>query len=141
MSNFEEYKAKMKLNTELALQACEKVINKTVLQMYKKIIDRTPIGNPALWHYPAHAGYVPGKLKASWSISLDGSKTKELGKGSLGLHVESTNSNKKIEIFNSQPYAQRVENGWSTQAPAGMMKVTISEYKGYIEVNAAEYKV
>lgn len=140
-SNFEEYMAKMKVNEALALEACEKVINATVLNMYKKIIDRTPVGDPTLWHYPAHADYVPGKLKASWSISLDGSETKELGKGSLGLSVSSTNSNKKIDISNNQPYAQRVENGWSTQAPTGMMKVTVSEYPMYIEVNAAKYRI
>lgn len=139
--DIEAYLAKMKVNETLALEACEKVINATVLNMYKRIIDRTPVGNTSLWHSPPHADYVPGKLKASWSISLDGNETKELGKGSLGLQVGSTNSNKKIEISNNQPYAQRVENGWSTQAPSGMMKVTVSEYKSYIEVNAAKYRV
>ncbi len=141
-TNLETYLAKMKVNETLVLEACEKVINKTVLDMYKKIIDRTPVGDPSLWHYPAHADYTPGHLKASWTISLDGSEVKELGKGSLNLKVNSTTSNKKIEISNDAPYAQRIEFGhWSTQAPAGMMRVTVAEYTNIISSNAAKYRI
>lgn len=142
MSNTSEYLAKMKTNQALALEACEKTINATVLNMYKKIIDRTPIGNPALWHPPYWPkNYTPGKLKAAWTISLNGDETKTLGIGSLGLNINSLSSNKKIAISNDQPYVQRVENGWSTQAPAGMMKVTVAEYTDILGTNAAKYRI
>lgn len=152
MSNASEYLAKMKVNQALALEACEKTINATVLSMYKKIIDRTPVGNPALWHPPYWPkDYTPGKLKASWSISFNNSQRDTSGQfasseqitgnNGLSLKIENLNSTKTIAISNNQPYAQRVENGWSTQAPTGMMKITVAEYTDIIGTNAAKYRI
>lgn len=147
----EAYFKQMKINETLALKACEKTINKTVLDMYKAIIDRTPVGDPSLWNYPPHADYVPGKLKASWSISFDNVQRDKSGQFTsssqivenhgLSLKIENTTTEKTVAISNYQPYAERVELGWSTQAPAGMMRVTVSEYKDYIDANSAKYRV
>lgn len=32
-----------------------------------------------------------------------------------------------IELVNPQPYAERLENGWSQQAPLGMLRITVEE--------------
>ncbi len=151
VSNFEEYKAKMKLNEGLALKACEKTINSTVVEMYKKIVDRTPVGDPSLWHYPAHADYIPGHLKASWTINFNNIQRNDAGQfasGSQvveghGLSLSVTNpGNQTVAISNNTVYAQRIEYGsWSTQAPSGMMRITVSEYKTILEVNAAKYRI
>ena len=37
-----------------------------------------------------------------------------------------------LTITNSLPYAIRVENGYSTQAPAGMVKVTVVQFQNFI---------
>ena len=34
-------------------------------------------------------------------------------------------------LTNSLPYAQRLESGWSGQAPAGMVKVTIANFQSH----------
>jgi hypothetical protein len=36
------------------------------------------------------------------------------------------------EIQANYPYAQRLEEGWSTQAPDGMTKPTIEEVRNYV---------
>ncbi len=77
-------------------------------KLYTKIISYTPVGDPSLWKYPMHAGYHPGTLKKSWKIEFNQSN---------------------ISIFNDQPYAERVENGWSTQAPEGMMKRALASFQ------------
>jgi hypothetical protein len=76
-----------------------------------RVVKRTPVGNPALWNYPAPSNYNPGTLKSSWEIDWD----RRAGKI------------KSAEVHNDQPYAIRVENGWSTQAPYGMMRITFRE--------------
>lgn len=77
-------------------------------QLLGKIKEYTPVGNPNLWHPPYWPkNYYPGALKASWEIDIEGNT---------------------ITISNLQPYAYRVEYGWSSQAPEGMMRRAVAEY-------------
>lgn len=85
----------------------QKYIEKGSEEFKRRVEARTPIGNPSLWKYPAPSSYTPGTLRASWDRQYTGFTAK---------------------VFNPQPYAQRVEEGWSTQAPYGMMRVTILEW-------------
>lgn len=149
-SSTEEFLKKFKENQQIALDASAKIVNATVLEMYKKIIDRTPIGDPTLWKWPAHSDYTPGTLRASWQLSFNGqqrsaggqfsSSSQTLGNGGIVFKIGS-GAKTSIAISNPQPYAQRVETGWSTQAPSGMMRITIFEYSSLIDQNAAKYRV
>ena len=38
-----------------------------------------------------------------------------------------------IYIQNNLPYANRLENGWSNQAPAGMVALTIAEVEAQMD--------
>lgn len=38
----------------------------------------------------------------------------------------------KLFITNNLPYAKRIEDGYSKQAPAGMVKVTIAEFDSIV---------
>jgi hypothetical protein len=151
MTALSEFLNKFKENQQIALNASAKTINKTLLDMTKKIVDRTPIGDPNLWHPPYWPkNYVPGTLKKSWGISFTNdqraptgqfaSTEQVLSSGGLSFKVGNNKSQVAV-IYNSQPYAQRVETGWSTQAPEGMMRVTISEYTSLLGSNAAKYRV
>ncbi len=150
-TNINQFLKQHKANEKLALEASEKIINATVLQMYKNIIDRTPVGNPALWSYPAPKGYDPGTLKASWSISFGSNMRNTKGQftsgsqmtnaGGLSLKINGSDTKQTISIYNNQPYAQRVENGWSTQAPQGMMRISVAEYTSILGQNTARYRI
>lgn len=152
MSNIDDYLKKMSAHQALVLEACSKIINATALQMYKRIVDRTPIGNPNLWHPPYWPkNYIPGTLKASWNLSFNGVQRNTTGQfsssdqlvtsGGLSLRLNSTNSNQAITISNPQPYAQRVETGWSTQAPSGMMRITVAEYTSIVDSQTVLYRI
>lgn len=94
---------------------------KTVAKRLKERIESyTPIGDPSLWHWPAPHGYTPGALRNGWKLIYNG---------------------KEISIKNELPYALRVETGWSTQAPEGMMRRATLEYPILINRTATEYKV
>lgn len=151
-TNINEFLKTFKENQQITLDACSKIVNATALQMYKKIVDRTPVGNPLLWHPPkAPKDYVPGTLKASWQISFSGQQRNIQGQYStaqqiiqgygLSLKINDTDRNKSITISNPQPYAQAIETGWSTQAPAGMMRVTVAEYSGILNQAASQYRI
>ncbi len=149
-TNLPQFLAKFKVNQQLALQASQKTINGTLLEMYKKIIDRTPVGDPSLWKWPAHSDYTPGTLRASWQLSFNGQQRSTAGRFAsasqtlegYGLSLKVGSSSKQFAtISNPQPYAQRVESGWSTQAPEGMMRVTVSEYTSIVNQQAAKYRI
>ena len=101
------------------LEAGEKIetsskqgLKKAATHLYTQIIRYTPVGDPSLWQYKAPKGYSPGTLKKSWKINF---------------------GPKDITITNDQPYAQRVENGWSTQAPTGMMRKALLEFPAIVK--------
>jgi len=150
-TNIKEFLKKHQAHQQLALEACQKIINESIFEMYKRIIDRTPVGDPSLWNYPAPPGYVPGTLKASWGLSFQNTGRNALGQfvsgaqisnaNGISLRINSPNKALGATIYNTQPYAQRVEEGWSTQAPSGMMRITVAEYTTIIDNNAARYRI
>lgn len=103
------------------------------------LVYRSPVGNPALWIHPAPPGYVPGTFKNSWSIGIGSvpSSTRRspdrLGGGSLAeagkLDALHTNPYVTVYIGNDVPYAWRIEHGWSSQAPAGVVAVTVQSLR------------
>jgi hypothetical protein len=84
-----------------------KGFHKAAQLLKNKIVEYTPVGKPELWNWPAHKDYVPGHLKASWNLELSG---------------------KEATISNDAPYAVRVEYGWSSQAPNGMLRRAVAEW-------------
>ena len=152
-TNIKKFLKKFKAHQQMSLDASAKVINATVEEMFKKIVDRTPVGDPSLWSYPAPAGYNPGTLRASWGKVYNSrgagrnlktgrfeSIKQNMSRGGVSFKV-GNNKAQNVLIYNNQPYAQRVETGWSTQAPQGMMRITVAEYIGIIKGFAARYRI
>jgi len=50
-------------------------------------------------------------------------------------------SDDSIWFTNNLPYADRVENGWSTQRPQGMVRSTVKMFKPLIESIARIEKI
>lgn len=84
----------------------EKTVTKVAYDAYKGF---TPIGDPNRWktkYKPKN--YTPGNARR---------KTKLQGN----------------EIQANYPYAKRLEEGWSSQAPDGMTEPTIEEVRKYVK--------
>jgi len=120
------------------------VVRKTVLDVGKSLVERTPVGNPELWQNPDNKpdGYVGGHARANWSHSIDvlvNQEFKEIdatGGASIDRIVGSVPvkaAGKVHYIQNSLPYMQALEDGHSTQAPAGIVAVTEVEFHDYVE--------
>jgi len=123
------------------------VQKKIAIELLGRIIEKTPVGNPDLWKessLPAPKGYVGGRARANWQISVGtpgssadaspekGVKTKMPISGfqeAEGFTAMATaKAGGTIWIYNNVRYIKRLEDGHSQrQAPAGMVAVSLAE--------------
>ncbi|MGK0556161.1 HK97 gp10 family phage protein [Bordetella bronchiseptica] len=88
-----------------------------------------------------------GRFRANWQFSSAGiqratSLAVDLG-GQVTLNrlvaeIQSTGAGGVTYLSNSLPYAVRLENGWSKQAPQGMVKLTVQEFQHYVSQAAKD---
>lgn len=114
------WKRQIETQSKLTVQASERVWDRSAELLKERVEKYTPVGSPALWKYPAHKDYTPGFLRSNWKL---------------------TKLVKSIELTNDAPYAQRVENGWSSQAPSGMLRRAWMDYPQLLQQAAREFKL
>lgn len=115
----------------------DEVITLVFKRLGTLIVNRTPIGDRTLWSQPAPAGYRPGSLANNWfaGIGEPGALSRRQynvnGADSLSqINTVSRSAPGKLAyIANPLPYARRVEYGWSTQAPSGMVRISVAEFQ------------
>jgi hypothetical protein len=116
----------------------EKTIRGTLIGISTRIIKRTPVGNPALWKSKPPEGYVGGSLRGAWQASVGAPdltptnrKEKSENGGATAVEASAVANNialgQTFFLTNNLPYATRVEFGWSSQRPMGMLRVSIAE--------------
>jgi hypothetical protein len=124
---------------------------KIAIDLFSKIVKKTPVGNPDLWKessLPPPPGYVGGRARANWQISI----TTPPSSGNDGAEPETgvqtdfpitglqqargfsqmaqAKYGQTIWIYNNVRYIKRLEDGWSyRQAPAGMVAISIAEFQ------------
>ena len=104
----------------------EKTVRGTCISMGSKIIKRSPVDT--------------GRFRNNWQFSIDAPATGKDPGGSNELTLVNT-ANKMVPgntfyMTNNLPYAERLEYGWSGQAPQGVVRVTLGEYSQFIEMAA-----
>jgi len=122
---------------ELRGQDLEKTSRGFFINLSTSIILKTPVGNPSLWKSKAPAGYTGGRARNNWFASAN-SKSNETTKASGPKGSAAINRASKVGkahkigqtmyLSNNLPYIRPLEFvGWSTQAPAGMVRITLTE--------------
>jgi hypothetical protein len=121
-----EFVAKAKGNATL-------VVRRVALDMFGRVIQKSPVDE--------------GRFKSSYLVSvnsvpsgdpgtIDKSGAPSLARVSaavLAMKVGDT-----ITMTSSLAYALRLEYGWSQQAPAGMVRLTVAEFAGIVTQAASE---
>ena len=114
------------------------VEQQVVLNVGTSTVEKTPVGDPRRWSVPAPAGYVGGRARGAWQYAQGGPVTVEPGtidgSGQVSINRIAAGvagaSGAVHFITNSVPYIRRLEyDGWSGQAPEGMVRITIEEYR------------
>jgi hypothetical protein len=96
----------------------------------------------------AGGDYVGGRFRGNWQVSFDTAKTGTLeridptGRESLGSGTAViqgfTTEVGTIWMMNNLPYAQPLEYGHSSQAPAGMVRISVLEVQMFISKAVSE---
>ena len=158
----------------------ETVARTATLDLFRSVVDRSPVGNPELWAANREAvgqrtdylqtaitfnaenpnrrrkgvsrrvvekkfpllsgkGYIGGRFKSNWNFSVgapDGSTTEstQQARGAAEAQKAATGQIGSVTyLTNGLPYARRLEfEAWSTQAPAGMVRVSVVEFDDYL---------
>lgn len=105
----------------------DQVIRKVAIDMTSRIVLRTPVDT--------------GRARANWTVSLGspvyasgvqvdktGAATISRGTAALGAFK----AGPSIWIANGLPYIERLEDGYSGQAPGGMVGLTVTEFQGLV---------
>ena len=105
------------------------------VQISGQIIERTPVNT--------------GRAKGNWQATIETPASGVLdnedrsGSGTMQKTYRVANDFKAGHVFylvNNLPYIRRLEQGWSRQAPAGMVAVTVSEFQQAVALAAMEGK-
>lgn len=116
---------------------------KIALDLLRKIVLRNPVGNPDLWQRPPPKGYVGGRSRANWQVELNVTNENEVEAVDPSGAATITAGTAKILgvgkpygtiwLFNNVPYIIELEYGWSTQAPNGMVRLSIAEIEAVVK--------
>ena len=118
----------------------ERVVRGTIFGVSSRIIKATPVAAPEEWKKPVK-GYIGGTLRGAWNASittpdksLSGSKDKNGAQtiNNVNTVLSAFDLGEVFYLTNPQPYAMRIEYGWSRQAPAGMVRVALADTQAVI---------
>lgn len=115
-----------------AEKAAEAVFRGTAIDLFTRIIKRTPIDT--------------GRLRGNWQAALNQpilTETNNKANRALsqaGTVTKEAKTTDSIYLTNNLPYAGEIEDGHSKQAPYGMVKLTIAEFKYLVDRRAKAVK-
>lgn len=111
--------------TEKAKGDLATVVRKATLDAFTRVVLKSPVDT--------------GRFRANWNFSVgapDYSVTPSTNQArgqteaakALAMQVGTI-----AYLSNGLPYARRLENGWSKQAPAGMVRTTVAEFNAIVQ--------
>jgi hypothetical protein len=102
-------------------------MRRTAIQIASRVIQMSPVDT--------------GRFRGNWNVgipAIDFATREDVdptGAGSLQRAQSAIGSwriGESLYVTNSLPYAKRLEEGYSQQAPAGMVKVTVAEFQSAV---------
>jgi hypothetical protein len=116
-----------RLGEELTDEAMRQVTQKLALQALSGVVLKSPVDT--------------GRFRGNWNVSIDtadrsvsdvadkgGTATIARGQGI----ITAVPPYRVIWLSNNLPYARRLETGWSKQAPAGVVALTLAELEAQL---------
>lgn len=92
------------------------VMTKSVLEVRSRLIIRSPVDT--------------GRFRANWQYGVDAmpAGTLESTGAPPAARIPEKAFDRVHYLANNLPYANRLENGWSKQAPSGLVGLTVIEW-------------
>lgn len=125
----------------------EKLRRAVSISLFSAVVKDTPVGDPTRWKSPAPPGYKGGRARANWKIT-DGNpfkgtvtSTRQPSSGEISQQVLSASNRASIIFTNNLPYIGRLEyDGWSSQAPRGMVRHNVIRFKNLVKKELRKLK-
>jgi len=120
----------------------DQVVRYALLSIDGKLVQRSPVGDAKYWIHPAPKGYAGGRFRGSWQMSIGAPPDGMIraidkdGSATLAAHAGVVAAAKAGQVFylvNNVPYAKRIEEGWSRQAPHGLVAITVVEWSNIVD--------
>lgn len=120
---------------EKAGKRADVAVGEIVANIAAAVDARSPVDTG---RFRANWNYGLGAPDLSVSMATDPTGAKTIGRIVAKIPTEA--AGKVHFISNSLPYAQRLENGWSKQAPAGIVSRTVVEFQKFADEAVATAK-
>ena len=127
----------------------EDVARDVVLSVGRSVVEKSPVGDATYWKNPPPPGYVGGRFCANWQHGFNTPASGALNDldptgGASIMRIQSSTQGSPAAgihfISNNLPYAQRLEDGYSMQAPSGMIGLTAIEFKDIVNISVQKAK-
>lgn len=141
-----EWEKEFKANAQRILDAAENIRTSAAYKLVEHLKFISPVGNPKLWDSKAPPSYTPGHYRDAWVMEINGSQrdkrsgqyissTTNIGGGGVSVKAG------VITIANTAEYALRIEEGWSQQAPQGVLRIGIAKWDRFVKEAQREVKI
>ncbi len=116
------------------------VTRKVMMDIGAHLVERSPVGDASYWIHRPPPGYVGGRFRGNWQYGFNTAPPGDLpsidptGSASLARVAACVGSPGIHYIVNGLPYARRLEEGWSRQAPQGMVELTRIDFENIVDI-------
>lgn len=118
-----------------AKAGADNVVRKVMIDVTSSIIQKSPVDT--------------GRFRANWilgvnympsgtNISMDKSGASTIGR--IAAEIPAKAAGPTYILANNLPYAQRLEDGYSKQAPVGMVGLTVVEFQSFVDKAARSFR-
>lgn len=120
---------------EKAKKNPEKVMRQVSIKLFSAIIKASPVDTGRFRMNWMASGGTPA------AVTTDATdKSGNIAIGNATGFVLKAADWKEFTLTNNLPYAQRLEYGWSQQAPQGFVRVNVGRFQNLIDQEAAKVR-
>lgn len=120
---------------EKAKKNPEKVMRQVSIKLFSAIIKASPVDTGRFRMNWMASGGIPAS-----GITDATDKSWNVASGNATSFVLKATDWREFTLTNNLPYAQRLEYGWSKQAPQGMVRTNVSRFQQLINEEANKVK-
>lgn len=123
----------LKAFADKAGKRADQAVGAIVANVSAELDKRSPVGDATYWKHPPPKGYVGGHFRGNWQLGVGAMPEGEIAgvdpsggatQGRILASIPDKASGLVYWLVNNAPYAQRLEEGWSRQAPNGVVGLT-----------------
>lgn len=139
------FAVQLKQFADLTKQQADDLVGLVVVKIAQQLDERSPVGDATYWKSKPPKGYVGGRFRGNWQLGVGSVPAGETGRvdtsgaatlGAIIAEVPGEAAGKIYFLANNVPYAQRIEEGHSRQAPTGLVGLTAMEFPSIVRAAA-----